>query len=160
MVGLMCALLLVRAYLVSPMRVVSESMEPTLYADDVVFVDRRDIGPNQLDRGDLITFTEAGTGHRLLKRVVALPGDSVATIDATLWVNDRPVKEPYVDFSDWEGIFSARIVVPAGHVYVLGDNRGASVDSRKFGTVPIKDVDGRVLMRLWPLVRAGGGQGL
>jgi len=109
-----------------------------------------------LTRGDLVTFRNPQTGEEMLKRVVALPGDSVATIDAVLHVNDEPVDEPYVDFSDWEGIFSARIVVPDGHVYVLGDNRGNSVDSRDFGPVPVERLDGRVLVRLWPVVRIWG----
>jgi signal peptidase I len=154
--ALVCLLGLVRTYVAGPVRISSQSMEPTLYAGDVVLVDRRGVDVADLDRGDLVTFGDPGTGEPMLKRVVALPGDSVATIDAILHVNDRPVEEPYVDFSDWEGIFSARVVVPAGHVYVLGDNRGDSVDSREFGTVPVASVDGRVLTRLWPVVRPGG----
>ena len=154
-VALVCALGLVRGYLAGPVRISSESMEPTLYAGDVVLIDRRGVDPVDVRRGDLVTF-RLPTGEEVLKRVIALPGESVATIDAVVHVDDRPLAEPYVDFSDWEGIFAAREVVPAGHVYVLGDNRGASVDSRDFGPVPFEAVDGRVLVRLWPPVRLGG----
>jgi len=143
----------VRTYVAGPVRISSESMEPTLFAGEVVLVDRREVEPADLARGDLVTFRNPQSGEEMLKRVVALPGDSVATIDAVLHVNDRPVEEPYVDFSDWEGVFNARVVVPQGHVYVLGDNRGASVDSRDFGPVPAENIDGRVLTRLWPVVR-------
>ena len=124
-------------------------MHPTLAVGTVVLVDRRQSGLEHLARGDLVTFRHPVGGEPMLKRVVALAGDSVATLDARLHVNDRPVEEPYVDFADWEGIYSARVVVPAGHVYVLGDNREASVDSRQLGPVPVTAVDGRVLLRLW-----------
>jgi signal peptidase I len=152
---LVCALGVLRTYVAGPVRISSQSMEPTLYAGDVVLVDRREVELGDLVRGDLVTFRVPGSGEEMLKRVVALPGDSVATIDAVLHVNDRPVVEPYVDFSDWEGIFSARVVVPAGHVFVLGDNRGASVDSRDYGPVPVAALDGQVLIRVWPPVRVG-----
>ncbi len=157
-VVLVAALGLVRTYLVGPVSIASGSMEPTLHAGDVVLVDRRDVDPRGLAHGDLVTFAHPQTGERMLKRVIALPGDSVVMLDAIVHVNDRPVEEPYVDFSDWEGIFTARSVVPAGHVYVLGDNRGDSVDSRDFGPVPTASLDGRYLARLWPVVRVGGEQ--
>ncbi len=154
--ALVCLLGLVRTYVAGPVGIASESMEPTLYAGDVVLVDRRGVDPAELRRGDLVTFRMPGTGEEMLKRVIALPGESVATIDAVVHVDDRPLDEPYVDFSDWEGIFSARQVVEPDHVYVLGDNRAASVDSRDFGTIPVQAIDGRVLVRLWPPVRIGG----
>lgn len=141
---------LVRAELAGPVRVASDSMEPTLAAGDVVLVDRRDGATAALHRGDLVTFRRPGTGEESLKRVVALPGESVAIVDAVLQVDGVPVAEPYVDFSEWDGMFTARVVVPEGSVYVLGDNRLASVDSRDFGPVPLHDVDGRVAVRLWP----------
>jgi signal peptidase I len=146
---------LLRSYVAGPVRISSQSMEPTLYAGDVVLVDRRGVDLTDVQRGDLVTFRSPVDGQETLKRVVALPGDSVATIDAVLHVNDEPVTEPYVDFSDWEGIFGARVEVPEGEVFVLGDNRGASVDSREFGPVPVDALDGQVLVRLWPPVRPG-----
>jgi signal peptidase I len=132
-------------------------MAPTLRAGDVVLVDQRSLDVSDLHRGDLVTFDNPQTSEESLKRVVALPGDTIATIDAVLHVNGEPVREPYVDFSDWEGIFNARVEVPAGSVFLLGDNRGNSVDSRDFGAVPVERLDGRVLVRLWPPVRTGAG---
>lgn len=149
---------LARSLLVAPVRIASGSMAPTLLPGDVVLVDRRPLEVDDLERGDLVTFrppTGPDASRTALKRVVALPGDTVATIDAVLHVNDEAVVEPYVDFRDWEGIFSARVEVPADAVYVLGDHRGDSVDSREFGAVPVEDLGGRVLVRLWPPVRTG-----
>ena len=144
-----------RAFLAEPVRISSGSMAPTLLQGDVVLVDRRDLDVSELARGDLVTFEHPQTANESLKRVIALPGDTVATLDAVVHVNGKPVEEPYVDFSDWEGIFAARVEVPAGEVYLLGDNRGDSVDSRDFGPVPVERLDGRVLVRLWPPVRVG-----
>jgi signal peptidase I len=146
----------VRTYVAGPVSISSTSMEPTLFAGDVVLVDRRGVDPQDLERGDLVTFRNPQTGEETLKRVIALPGERVSTIDAVVHVDDEPIEEPYVDFSDWEGVFNARVVVPEGSVYVLGDNRAASVDSRDFGPVPADKLDGRVLFRLWPVVRVYG----
>jgi len=153
---LLCLLGVVRTYIAGPVRISSTSMEPTLFTGDVVLVDRRAVTPDDLERGDLVTFRNPQTGEETLKRVIGLPGESVATIDAVVHVDDQPIDEPYVDFSDWEGVFNARVVVPEGSVYVLGDNRAASVDSRDFGPVRAENLDGRVLVRLWPVVRIYG----
>jgi signal peptidase I len=147
---------LVRAHVAEPVRIASSSMNPTLRAGDVVLVDRRHVDVEDLDHGDLVTFRNPQGGEETLKRVVGLPGESVAIIDAVLHVDDRPVDEPYVDFSEWDGMFTARVVVPPDSVFVLGDNRVSSVDSRDFGAVPERSLDGRVRLRLWPPVRLGG----
>jgi signal peptidase I len=152
-VAVLVSVVTVRQLLVEPVRIASGSMAPTLRAGDVVLVDRRAGDPADLGRGDLVTFRSPETGEEMLKRVVALPGDTVATIDAVLHVNGEPVDEPYVDFSEWDGMFTARVTVPADSVYVLGDDRLVSVDSRDFGPVPARAVDGRVLLRLWPPAR-------
>ena len=155
LVLLLALVVLGRLLLAAPVRIASGSMAPTLLQGDVVLVDRRSLDVSEVRRGDLVTFDNPQTAEESLKRVVALPGDTVATIDAVLHVNGEPVDEPYVDFSDWEGIFSARVEVPRGAVFLLGDNRGDSVDSRDFGAVPVERLDGRVLVRLWPPVRLG-----
>jgi signal peptidase I len=152
---LLLLVLLARTFVAAPVRISSGSMAPTLLRGDVVLVDRRQLEVSDLRTGDLVTFDDPRTSGESLKRVVALPGDTVATIDAVLHVNGKPVDEPYVDFSDWEGIFNARVEVPRDAVFLLGDNRGNSVDSREFGAVPVDRLDGRVLVRLWPPVRVG-----
>lgn len=144
-----------RVFVVAPVRIASDSMTPTLLRGDVVLVDRRALDISDLSRGDLVTFENPKTEAQSLKRVVALPGDTVAILDAVLHVNGTSVEEPYVDFSEWDGTFTARVTVPDDAVYVLGDDRLRSVDSRGFGAVPVERLDGRVLVRLWPPVRVG-----
>jgi signal peptidase I len=122
----------------------------------VVLVDRRGLDVDDLSRGDLVTFASPANGVESLKRVVGLPGERVAVLDAVLHVDGRPLDEPYVDFREWDGMFTAQVTVPEDAVYVLGDDRLTSVDSRDFGPVPVEALDGRVLVRLWPPVRLGG----
>jgi signal peptidase I len=143
----------VRETLLEPVRVSSASMSPTLPQGAVVLVDRRGVDPARLARGDVVTFRWPGSQEQVLKRVVALPGDTVVTVDAVLHVNGRPVEEPYVDFSEYEGMFTAQVTVPDGAVYVLGDNRIDSVDSRDLGPLPLRAVDGVAVARLWPPAR-------
>ncbi len=138
-----------------PVRISSGSMAPTLHRGDVVLVDRRELDVSDLRAGDLVTFAHPRTGEQALKRVVGLPGDRVVVLDSVLHVNGEPVEEPYVDFAEWEGMFTAQVDVPHDAVLVLGDDRVRSVDSRDFGPVPVEDLDGRVVVRLWPPVRLG-----
>jgi signal peptidase I len=123
----------------------SNSMAPTIARGDRVVVDKlvwrlRDLGP-----GDLVTFSSPVDGERLVKRVVAVAGDTVALEDAVLVVNGRPVREPYVDHSRIDGTYFGPVTVPPGHLFVLGDNRFGSIDSRVYGPVPLDAVTGRVL---------------
>jgi signal peptidase I len=150
---LLAAVVTVREVLVEPVRIASDSMRPTLQPGDVVLVDRRGVDVRTLERGDVVTFRREGSDEQLLKRVVGLPGDRVMTVDAVLHVDGEPVDEPYVDFSEWDGMFTAEVVVPDDAVYVRGDDRLVSVDSRDFGSVPVSDLDGRAVVRLWPPAR-------
>ena len=143
----------VRHELVEPLTVASASMQPTLCQGDVVLVDRRPVGPEDLSRGDLVTFTSPQDGERALKRVVGLPGDRVVIKDAVLHVNEVPVDEPWVDHERIDAYYSRTFVVPEHSVFVLGDNRGNSTDSRDYGPVDADQLTGRVLVRLWPPVR-------
>ena len=138
-----------RLVAVEPLRVASDSMRPTLDSSDVVLVDK--IGPRVagVGRGDLVTF-QGEDGRLALKRVVGVAGDRVAIRDAVLYVGTRPVREPYVDYSRIDGVFYGPVTVPDGHVLVLGDNRGSSVDSRAYGPVPVERLRGRVVLGLWP----------
>ena len=147
--------LLVRALLAHPDVVESTSMTPTLRPGDVVLVVRAGLADavDGLDRGDLVVVREPGSGTAVVKRVVGLPGDVVEIEDAVTTVDGRAVDEPYVDRSRIDGVYFGPVTVPAGAVFLLGDDRSRSVDSREYGAVPLEDVTGRVVLRLWPWVR-------
>lgn len=141
-------LLALRAWAVEPLVISSGSMGPTLLAGDHVLIEK--LRPSSTwRRGHLLAFT-APDGTLMVKRAVGLPGDRVGLRDGGLVVNGRRVAEPYVDQADVDGVYYGPVRVPAGHVLVMGDDRGASIDSRRFGPVPFTQVEGRVLAVLWP----------
>ena len=142
-----------RSGVATPVRISSNSMVPTLAPGDVVITSRASLALDDVDRGDLVTFDSPQDGERALKRVVGMPGNRVVVKDAVLFVNDRPVDEPYVDHELIDASYSETYVVPEHTVFVMGDHRSNSIDSRDHGPVDADDVTGRVLVRLWPPVR-------
>lgn len=138
------AVLLVRGVVAEPREVASESMEPTLHPGSVVLVDK--IGPRLrgVHREDIIVFASPQDGREAVKRVVALGGQQVAIRDADLYVDGRLVVEPQVDHSRVDGLWFGPVTVPDRAVFVLGDSRAGSVDSRVYGSVPLGAIHGRV----------------
>lgn len=140
-------LIVVRAEIVEPVRVAGVSMAPTLEEGQVVVVNKRDRTPT---RGDLITFRSPQEGELMLKRVVGIGGDVVDIRDSILFVNDVQVSEPYVDHESIDALYYGPVTVAAGSVLVMGDARASSIDSRTYGDVPLQDVVGTAVVRLWP----------
>lgn len=143
-VAVVLAAATVRATLVVPVRVAGDSMEPSVGHGAVVWVWRPHRTPADLDRGDLVVFRDP-TGALALKRVVGLPRERVSVLDAVVHVDGRALDEPYADLEGVDGLYTAEVEVPVGHVFLLGDNRGPSVDSLTYGTVPTERLLGRVL---------------
>jgi signal peptidase I len=140
-----------RAYVAEPFAIPSESMEPTLWPGDHVLVEKLSYRLSAPHRGDLVVLAAPGGGGLAVKRVVGLGGDRIAIEDGVLAVDGRRQREPYVDHASVDSSYFGPVVVPAGTVFVLGDNRGDSRDSRDYGPVPRRSLVGRVLLRLWPL---------
>ena len=141
-VGLVVTLL--RVSVLDLLTVSSDSMEPTFCAGGIVVVTRH-VDPDRIARDDVVTFDSPLDGHRTIKRVVALAGQQVGLRDARLYVDGGPVDEPWVDLRTIDGVYSETVTIPAGAVYVLGDNREFSVDSRAFGPLPTSRLAGRLL---------------
>jgi signal peptidase I len=133
-----------------PVRVASGSMSPTYDAGDEVLVEKVTQRSDHPHRGDVVVFEAPGSGELMIKRVAALPDDSVGLEDGVLVVNGEKVPEAYVDQATVDGTYFGPVRVPAGHVFVLGDDRANSVDSRTFGALPSSALVGRVVLRLWP----------
>ena len=91
----------------------------------------------------------------LIKRVVGVAGDRIAVRGGTLYVNGEPQDEPYVNKKFPDRSTSAPVTVPEGHVFAMGDNRANSRDSRFFGPVPMKNIEGEAFVRFWPIDRIG-----
>lgn len=145
-VVLLAVLAGVRILVAEPIRIPSDSMAPTLRAGDHVLLLR----PARPVRGGLVVFTEPGGSGLLIKRVAAVGGDSIGIEDGVLVVNGVPVHEPYLDLERMDSVYYGPVTLPADQLFVLGDNRGDSVDSLAFGPIPAASVEGRVIARLWP----------
>lgn len=104
----------------------------------------------------LISFVSLFGETSYIKRVIGLPGDHIEIKDNSVYVNNQKLDEPYLDEGvktvPQGGVFTD-IVVPDGYIYVLGDNRENSGDSRRFGCIPINKVEGKAVWRFWPLNR-------
>ena len=142
------AVLLVSGLLpVEAVRIPSDSMTPTISAGDHLLLDKRH--PGDVAVGDVVVVADPLGDGLVVKRVVAVGGDAIGFEDGVLVRNGVAVDEPYTDdFLD--GVYYGPDVVPAGSVYLLGDNRVDSVDSRQFGPVPVASVVGHVAGRLFP----------
>jgi signal peptidase I len=151
-------LLLCRLYVLEPFRIPSDSMSPTLRAGDRVLANKLAYRFGEPEVGDLAVL-EGPRGEVLAKRIVAFGGQRVELRDGILFVDRRSRHEPYMDQSRVDGVYFGPIVVPPRDVFVLGDNRGDSEDSRDFGTIPRDDLIGRIELRVPPLgdlLGAGG----
>lgn len=166
-----------KTFIVAPFWIPSESMTPTLLVDDRLFVSK--INPADVTRDDIVVFEspfddsrdDETTGAFLqriilesigirpastedfIKRVVATEGQVVEIRDGNVWVDDVQLIEPYLQDGTTNG--NDTIVVGPGQVFVMGDNRLNSSDSRRFGTISTDDIIGKALLRYWPIDRFG-----
>jgi signal peptidase I len=147
----------VRPFVVEAFWIPSASMVPTLKYGDRVLVNKFIYRFTDPQRGDIIVFKSVeGDGQDLIKRVVGVPGDEIAVRGGKLFVNGEPQKEPYVNKKYPDRSFYAPTTVPKDHVFAMGDNRANSQDSRIFGPVPEKNIEGEAFLRFWPPDRIGG----
>ncbi|GAA2728826.1 signal peptidase I [Cellulomonas aerilata] len=137
--------LVLRGTVLEPLTVTSPSMEPTLHVGSTVLVDRLTGRWREVRTGDLVVFTSPDDGGEAVKRVVAVEGQTVALRDAVLHVDGVAADEPQVDLSRIDGTWFGPVAVPEGGVFVLGDSRALSIDSRSYGAVPLDAVTGRVV---------------
>ena len=146
----------VRPFVVEAFYIPSASMVPTLRVGDRVLVNKFIYRFTEPERGDIIVFRSVeGGSEDLIKRVVGLPGDKISVRHGQLFVNGKPQKEPYVNKKFPDRSFFPPTTVPEGHVFVMGDNRANSRDSRFFGPVPKKNIEGEAFLRFWPPDRVG-----
>ncbi len=145
----------IRATLLQTYFIPSESMTPTLEVGDRLMVYKLAFRLGDVDRGDLVVFKRPPALDNIelkdfVKRVVGLPGETVSAANSVLFIDGEPLEEPYLPHQTWTQDFTA-IEVPPDHVFVMGDNRVNSRDSRVFGPISEDLLVGEVFIRLWPL---------
>ena len=146
----------VRPFVMEAFWIPSGSMIPTLQINDRVLVNKFIYRFTEPERRDIIVFQSVESADQdLIKRVVGLPGDEIAVRNGKLFVNGEPQKEPYTNKKLPDVSFFAQRTVPKGHVFVMGDNRSNSQDSRVFGPLPKKNIEGEAFLRFWPPGRIG-----
>jgi signal peptidase I len=150
--------LMVRAYVVQQFAVEGESMLSTLQDGDRVLVNRLSYRLHDPRRGDVVVlkrFDALSAERDLIKRVVGLPGETIEFRACTVYVNGAPLTEPYIDplvqARDGCGSDQPPLTVPDSSVFVLGDHRGKSSDSRAFGPVADGMLIGRAFVIIWPV---------
>ncbi|WP_093212404.1 signal peptidase I [Sediminibacillus albus] len=156
---------LFRSYLFASYVVDGKSMEPTLHDENLIMVNKMVYDLRDIDRFDVIVF-HANKKEDYVKRVIGTPGDTIEYKDDKLYLNGEKVDEKYLEpFREDDGqpltedftlndVTGSR-VVPEGQLFVMGDNRRESLDSRYFGFVSIEEVVGKVDVRYWPLSQVG-----
>lgn len=144
------------SFFVKPIIVKGSSMYPTLEDSDYLLVSKQAYNFGEPERGDIVVFPhEEGNGDEALyiKRVVGVPGDHVEIEDGEVYINGLMLDEEYINGNTTEG--DVDYMVPEGRIYVLGDNRGNSSDSRFFGSVKYDEVVGTAFVRLYPFDKIG-----
>jgi signal peptidase I len=154
--------LLIRYFLFIPIVVDGESMQPTLVDGDRMVVNKIGYNVGEPKRYDIVVF-HASKDSDYIKRIIGLPGDHIAYKNDRLYVNEEPQNEPYLDaykadLSEGEGTLTedfsleektGKSTIPKGYVFVMGDNRRNSTDSRVIGLVPIKEIVGNTTIVFW-----------
>ncbi|WP_139492047.1 signal peptidase I [Brevibacillus dissolubilis] len=148
---------LIYSFLGAPYAVHGESMMATLHNNERVVVNKAIYHLQQPDRGDIVVFHATPT-EDYIKRVIGLEGDRVEVVDDVLYINGEAVDEPYLAEKRKEAADMglpltenvAPVTVPPGHVFVMGDNRRNSRDSRELGPIPLEQLVGRTELVYWP----------
>jgi signal peptidase I len=143
--------LLVQAFLIKPFTIHQVSMRPTLEEGDRILLNRLSYRFRAEARGDIVVFrSPVNEGEDLVKRIVAVAQDRVKITGGKLYVNGVAQDEPYLLEQDFSGEM-AEITVPDGHVFVMGDNRNNSGDSRLFGPISTDSIIGSAFLVYWPI---------
>ena len=137
-------------FIVQPTKVRGESMEPTLHTNEYLLVEKISYRLHEPRRGDVVVFKyPRDEQENFIKRVIAVPGDTVEIDSGRVSINGQPIVEPYLLQLPRESMPAT--LIPEGKLFVLGDNRLNSNDSRTFGMVSMGEVVGRAWLRYWPI---------
>lgn len=159
--------LVVYLFFMQPHQVNGQSMEPTFLSGEYVLTDKVSYQTGKPQRGDIVVFhapeaagCPAGTGCDFIKRILAVPGDSIAVGDNEIIVNGQTLPEPYIPPENitQAGEFTRggrEVYLGDDEYFVVGDNRQFSSDSRVWGPISKSDIVGRAFLRYWPLDQVG-----
>ncbi|MED3789766.1 signal peptidase I [Peribacillus frigoritolerans] len=154
---------LIRTYIFAPIVVDGESMMPTLQDHERIVLTKFGTNIDNIDRFDIVVF-HATVDKDYIKRVIGLPGDHIEYKDDTLYINGKAYEEPYLDKYKNQmtsGVpltesfkledITGSMTVPEGQLFLMGDNRQNSLDSREIGTISVDEIVGKANLVYWPI---------
>jgi signal peptidase I len=161
---------LLRTFVVATYSIPSGSMEPTLQIGDRILVNKLSYDLHGVERADIVVFSTPADEHcagppvaNLVKRVIGLPGETISLASGEVFINGKLLPEPWLPKATQTQSYPGPsrkpysllrpYKIPKGDVYVMGDNRPESCDSRYWGPIPESTIVGKVDMRMWPLSR-------
>ncbi|MGL5086879.1 MAG: signal peptidase I [Clostridium sp.] len=174
--GAICIVSIVNSKVLANVTVDGPSMDNTLYSGERLLVNKLENTASNIKRGDIIIFLlnskrgsiiddsieninaimgKVSNANRLVKRVIGVSGDEVDIRDGFVYLNNEKLDEDYVSSDTVNGPFTLPVVVPEGKLFVLGDNRKVSKDSRTFGLIDCNQVEGRAVYRVYPFDEMG-----
>ncbi|MGE5550724.1 MAG: signal peptidase I [Bacteroidota bacterium] len=152
--------LVVRTFFFESRWVPSPSMVPTIEERDRFLENKLVYRFRTPRRGEIVVFHPPAAAlvgsvrkDDFVKRVIGLPGETIDIRDGRVYINGKLLPEPYVPEDEMDYLDFGPFSVPEGHLFMLGDNRRQSRDSRYWGYLPLKNVDGKAMWRFWPLNR-------
>lgn len=155
---ILVAFFMITKFVGRPAVVSGSSMEPTLREGDLLYIDKRAYLEKDPERFDLIVFPYSND-ENYIKRIIAMPGETVYIKDGYIYINGTKVKEYYGVEKMLNSDTNEVVRLAEDEYYVLGDNRNASADSRDIGPVKSEQITGKVVFRLWPINAFGSMKG-
>lgn len=139
---------LIRTFIITPVRVDGDSMKNTLKNGDILLLYKL----SNIDRLDIIVLDEEKDNEKIIKRVIGLPGETVAIKKGKIYINDKVIDDEYAygETSDYN-----KVTLRDDEYFILGDNRLISKDSRYFGPIKDNEIKGKIVFRLFPFTKIG-----
>ena len=139
---------LIRTFIITPVRVDGDSMKNTLKNGDILLLYKL----GSINRLDIIVLDEEKDNEKIIKRVIGLPGETVAIKKGKIYINDKVIDDKYVygETSDYD-----KVTLEDDEYFILGDNRLISKDSRYFGPIKENEIKGKIVFRLFPFTKIG-----
>ena len=152
------SVLIIRKFIVTPIRVIGPSMMHTLIDGDIMILDKISYRFKNIKRFDIVVISSLD--KPIIKRVIGLPGDIVESKNNKLYINGEEIKEDYLDGDAITSSFSVESIsgvekIPKGYYLVLGDNREESQDSRAIGLIKRSQIEGKTSLTVFPFNRIG-----
>ena len=144
-------IVLLRSFIITPVRVNGDSMNDTLKDGEILLLDKISYRFNNIERFDIVVIDYKT--EKFIKRVIGFPGETLKIEDGNLFINEKLVKEDYLNQKTEDFTYDG--VIPNNCYFVMGDNRIDSLDSRYFGCFMKENIEGKVNLRIFPFSKLG-----